>query len=419
MRYTYLWLVEHADKVSFSARSHSYCLDDNASRFIKKSGHNEFFNDLHLLNCKWKVKVSWSDMEVWKNRRDRHQTLGSAMYIMGSKQCRVASDYYFALAGMIGFSSSQAESLADDPFQAFYSLAVHALSGGDYTPILCTPLRAEASDPRAPWLIGYSTMSELYWDLGVCHQKADATSLDIVRDGKICPLLQSVGVIESWDFLPITDRPAELIRFITARILQASGDDAAEFRRSIDKILTSLDRKAMYNSDIPKSEVNADNPDSSNPGVDYQLRPLLKALIANDAGGSGNEGPATGIAEKIYRLLRLDRPEKKSKDNRVDLTMSEAEWYVTKHDKQMEGIARIRCTHCKRRSVFRLTCWQPPTLEISRVFRIPGLLYDETVPNGVGLVLSGDSIIGKMISGTPSCSCLGMERISIPLRGSQ
>ena len=52
-------------------------------------------------------------------------------------------------------------------------------------------------------------------------------------------------------------------------------------------------------------------------------------------------------------------------------------------------------------------------MDYSQVYRIPGLLYDETVPDGTGLVMSGEKIIGKMTYGTPACQCHRLERVGI------
>lgn len=39
------------------------------------------------------------------------------------------------------------------------------------------------------------------------------------------------------------------------------------------------------------------------------------------------------------------------------------------------------------------------------VYRIPGLLYAETLEGGVGLVIRGGRITGRMLYGPPACTC--------------
>ncbi|KAH7129064.1 hypothetical protein EDB81DRAFT_950803 [Dactylonectria macrodidyma] len=391
----------------YNARSHSSELDDAASKHVKRIGNTKFFKDMEVIGCKWKIKVSWSDMEVWKNRRDKHHTLGSAVYIMGSKKCQESADYYFALAGMIEYPLGHI--LPQDPFLSFLSLAMHALEHGDYSPLLFTPLPDEPVDNRAPWLRGYSAMSELLWDLGVCHSKAN--SLDIVKNGKLQPEVEPVGVIEAWDYMEFSEDAREFLYFITSRILKSSGTNPSEYCHALDRILTPLDRKALYTNWNKPSR-------STRRGFDAtcdltRLEAKLDEFLIQEYTVEKSNPKVPTIMEEIDAILKLDRNEVNCKDNRKDITQAEAEWYNTKHGRPMEGVARIRCKFCGRRSIFRLTCWDVPTIDYSQVYRIPGLLYDETVTDGTGLVMSGDRIIGKMTYGTPACPCHRLERVAI------
>ncbi|RYP62192.1 hypothetical protein DL770_009624 [Monosporascus sp. CRB-9-2] len=374
-------LTEDFVLCDYNAQSHSRQLDDAASKHVKRIGNAKFFNDLQVIGCKWKMKVSWSDMEVWKNRQDKHRTLGSAVYIMGSKKCWEHTDYYFALVGMIKYPLGHV--LQQDPFTSFLSLAMHALKNGDYTPLLFTPPRGEPVDDRAPWLRGYTAMSELLWDLGVCHCKAN--SLDIVRNGEIQPEAESAGVIEAWDYVTCTDDAREFLYFVSTRILQSSGTCPREFCRALDRVLTPLDRKTLY------TKWNRSNgPKRGGLETTYDLAELeikLDKLLALKYAAQAPDPAALAIMENIDTILKLERSEINYNDNRKEITRAEVEWYHTKHGRLIEEVARIRCKFYTRRSIFRLTCWEIPTINHSQVYRIPGLLYDETVPNGTGLVM--------------------------------
>ena len=397
----------------YNARFHSLQLDNAASKHIKRIGHTAFFNELERIGCKWRTIVSWGDMETWKNSKDKHHTLGGAVYIMGTKKCQEQKDYYLALAGMIQCPLDIANgSLPQDPFSSFLSLAMHAFEKGDYTPLLFTPLRGESADGRAPWLRGYSRMSELFWDLGVCHQKAE--SMEIVRNGRVQPKLESVGVIETWDYIEFTDDMREFLWFVAERILRSSGTCPREFCCALDRILTPLDRKALYtNWGNSKRERNGDFGTTCDMERLETILAELEGLLALDYPSQPPNPRALAIVEEIDSVLRLEQREKNSKDNRKAITMGEIEWHQTKHGRTMDGVARVRCRFCARRFAFRLTCWKQPTLDFAQVYRIPGLLYDETVPNGVGLVLCGGTIIGKMQYGTPACGCRRSQLVEI------
>ncbi len=119
----------------YNARFHSGQLDDVASKHIMRIGHGVFFNDLERIGCKWRIMVSWTDMETWKSRKEKHHTLGGAVYIMGVKKCQEPKDYYLALAGLIGCPLDNShDPPPQDPFLSFLPLAMHALENGDYSP---------------------------------------------------------------------------------------------------------------------------------------------------------------------------------------------------------------------------------------------------------------------------------------------
>ncbi|KFA67844.1 hypothetical protein S40285_09032 [Stachybotrys chlorohalonatus IBT 40285] len=288
----------------YNAWSHSAQLDDTVTPHIKRIGNAKFFNDLAAIGCKWRIKVSWSDMEVWKNYRNKHHTLGGAIYIMSSKKCREPADYYFALAGMIEYPLGH---------------------------ILPRDL-----DGRTPWLRGYTVMSELLWDFGVCHCKAN--HLDIVRHGKIEPKVESVGVIEAWDYMTFTEDTREYLYFLSSRILRSSGTSASEFCHALDRVLTPLDRKALYtkwNTSFRSARKLLES--SSDP---EQLEAKLDELVALECIAQTTKSRAPAIMEDIDTMLKLEYSETNCKDNRKDITRAETEWYYTKHGRPMEGVAR-------------------------------------------------------------------------------
>lgn len=252
-------------------------------------------------------------------------------------------------------------------------------------------------------------MSELLWDFGVCHCKAN--HLDIVRHGKIEPKVESVGVIEAWDYMTFTEDTREYLYFLSSRILRSSGTSASEFCHALDRVLTPLDRKALYtkwNTSFRSARKLLES--SSDP---EQLEAKLDELVALECIAQTTKSRAPAIMEDIDTMLKLEYSETNCKDNRKDITRAETEWYYTKHGRPMEGVARVRCKFCARRSIFHLTCWELPTVDHLQVYRVPGLLHGETVLDGTGLIMSGNKIIGKMAYRTPACQCHRLERVEV------
>jgi hypothetical protein len=384
--------------------------DTAVSKYIKQKGPTAFHDDSNAKGCRYAAKVCWTDMESWKKWPDKHRTLGSAVYILGQKQCRDRRDYHFALAGMIGLRINKVHDRADDS-ERFFRLAKAALRRGDYTPLLFTPVSGEDSFPPARWLHGHSSMTEELWDLGPCHEKA--SWIEILRSNRVQPQLQHVGIVEEWRCIDVDVDPKVFFQSVTVWILKGSGASASAFCAAIDRIFPYDGDKALYtrwDRDGDSNHQAATRPAQYNyPLITHHLERFLELL---------SESPLVldqidAITEDLIAFTGLNRRGKHSADSRLNMALGEVEWNKNKKSLALDGIAEVCCLSCKRRSLFRLLCWAPPEPGVTEVFRIPELLFDETFPQGVGLVVTNGLIGGKMSSGTPSCDCWEYRRVDI------
>lgn len=200
----------------------------------------------------WDMKVSWTDMEEWKALQPGNRTLGSAVFIMGLKQCRDFDDYFLALDAMLSSDKHSGQSqLSDTRFERFHALALQALERGDYTPLLFTPVNAETPDPRAPWLRGYSRMSPLFWDLGLCRLRA--CSQQIIRDGCIRAELEFVGTVKHWEVFEVPGHlhDYEVFSNVASRILDASGVCPKALCTAVDRVFPSGHLKGVGSAERP------------------------------------------------------------------------------------------------------------------------------------------------------------------------
>ena len=77
-----------------------------------------------------------------------------------------------------------------------------------------------------------------------------------------------------------------------------------------------------------------------------------------------------------------------------------------------DTIAVVKCPGCERSFVFRIYLYKDK-LPNAQLFRIQGLGYEGSLPNGVGLVISERKIVGKMVYGTPACECEVLQTVEI------
>ena len=87
--------------------------------------------------------------------------------------------------------------------------------------------------------------------------------------------------------------------------------------------------------------------------------------------------------------------------------MMEERFYVDKH-----ALVVTFCPRCGAKSVQRVALWHAPNGP-TRLYRIPGLSFRRTSVNGVGLVIEGTRVIGRLIHGIPSCECSKLELVEI------
>lgn len=200
---------------------------------------------------------------------------------------------------------------------------------------------------------------------------------------------------------------------VTTQILRSSGTCPAAFCAAVDRIFTRTERKALYT----EWELKETRKATLLPPT-YDCVPLGVLLEDFSALYHGTKSQDTiprmlDLSRQMVRLLQLDKPGKQAADSRMTITHAEAQWYADKYSRDMECLGRVRCKFCAQRSLFRLTLWENPKLESAQLYRIPGLLFDETIPDGVGLVVCEGLVTGKMIYGTPSCKCHRSERVNL------
>lgn len=375
---------------------------------IDEYGHDQFNEKALELGFPWPIYRSWTDMERWKNQDVHFRTLGDAVYIIGNKKCRQHRDRFLALKGFLnpGEHNYDTAPILQNALEACLSVSWQALENGDYTPLLFTPDQSESRIPHAPWLNGHTMMSEDLWDLGMMHRRP--LSQTIIRDGKVMPELESVGVIEEHEYFSFAGNQTEVFHKVASKILQSSGICPKKFGDAIDRIFVRIEKKGRYSEDKSRQDLPAtsESPSSVDSYDFLQLGVLLNDYSRCIYGRERDK--SLKIATLIFDLMRLDRLEDEAGLSRLSLAAKEAAWYGA----NMEGLARISCKTCSQRSLFRLVAWETPK-SFAQLYRIPGLLYEETIPEGVGLVIDGKRIIGKMQYGTPACNCHKSELVEI------
>ncbi|KAI0910731.1 hypothetical protein F4823DRAFT_344956 [Ustulina deusta] len=379
----------------------------NLGKYISRLGQSRFNELAQAKGFQWSKRACWDDQQTWKHQDPRLRTLGAAMFIIGQKACRDHRDYFFSLRFLLNLRQDESKIntiFSDNTFESYLALCWDVLKSGDYSPLLFLPLDSEDSDPRAPWLRGYSEISHNVWDYGTCRQRAKPHV--IIRGGKIEPNLDSIGVVQSFEHYDFFGSAESVFHRVARRIIDVSGPCPKTFYSAISRIFPSAARKGVFST---PSAIYVDD-DEPQPADLNAIRKLVERFSYLAFQGE-NRSETLQVSNKLLSVLGLGLPEKQSSLSRIKAASEEAQWYK----KKLEGLAAVKCKGCSRDFIFRVTVWDPPTLATAaaEMYRVPGLLYDDTIAEGVGLVVCEGKIVGKMAYATPACECRISELVEI------
>ncbi|KAJ2972886.1 hypothetical protein NUW58_g9083 [Xylaria curta] len=379
----------------------------NLGRYISRLGQSRFNQLAGAKGFQWSKRACWDDQQTWKHQDPKLRSLGAAIFIIGQKACRDHHDYFFSLRFLLDLRQDEAKIntiLSDNTFESYLALCWDALKSGDYSPLLFLPLDSEETDPRAPWLRGHSRISHNLWDYGTCRQQAK--SRIIIREGKIKPELESIGVVLSFEYDDFFGSDETIFRQVAKKIIDVSGTCPKDFRDAISRIFPSAAGKGVFS--MP-SDLHAEV--GTQPADLISIQKLVERL-GNLAFRDETRSEMLQTSNKLLSMLGLSLPEKQSSLSRIKAASEEAQWYK----KKMEGLAVVKCKGCLRDFLFRATVWDYPDLTpapAAEMYRIPGLLYDDTIAEGAGLMIRDGEIVGKMAYATPACECRIRELVEI------
>ncbi|KAI1310403.1 hypothetical protein F5Y03DRAFT_346099 [Xylaria venustula] len=372
---------------------------ENLGKYISRFGQSRFNELAQAKGFQWSKRACWDDQQTWKQQDPRFRTLGAAIFIIGQKTCRDHHDYFFSLRFLLNLRQDEANIntiFSNNTFESYLALCWDALKNGDYSPLLFLPLDSESPDPRAPWLRGHSKISHNVWDYGMCRRLPKSPI--IIREGKIAPKLESIGVVQSFEHYDFFGSAESVFHHITRKIIDVNGLCPKSFYSAISRIFPSAAQKGVF-STSPAAEVDDAEP---HPADLDAIRKQVERLSYLAFKGE-HRSEMMQVSNKLLSILGLGLPEKQSSISRIKAASEEAQWYK----KKLEGLATVKCKGCSRDFLFRATVWEPPTptTATAEMYRIPGLLYDDTVVEGAGLVVCDGRIVGKMAYATPACDC--------------
>lgn len=78
------------------------------------------------------------------------------------------------------------------------------------------------------------------------------------------------------------------------------------------------------------------------------------------------------------------------------------------------GLVTVCCTKCHKHSLLRAAFFEKPSSLIGAIlYRIPGLQYEASLADGVGIIVKDKRIFGGVIYAVRSCPCTLIETIEL------
>jgi len=308
--------------------------------------------------------------------------MGSAFAALSQSSCREHRDRFLAAYGLLYWNTDSGAASAkvpSDQIEACLWLSLKRLEAGDYTPLLLEPSKYETS-VQPNWLRGHTNISPYTWFAG--NQISPPLQPVIVRDGKVEPNLEVVGqllevLLQSRGFIKLN------FNEIIAHVVSISGPDPHRLVRMLASIFPAR----------PTSHDILNFDDSILADVHGCLDNYINAQKLQDLDACAR------ISTQIRSLLDFDHTKRLNSGR-------------NEHLRGIESICSLRCQKCGIVFLLRLNLWSQPGKNAC-VYRIPGLRYDTTAPDSVGLIIEDNRIIGRTTSVVRMCDCHELCRVLI------
>lgn len=362
---------------------------------------------------------------VSRNTSTRQFCLGVAAELVARKQCQNFRDRFLAICVLLNRDITP-RGLALIPERAIHACAWvwrNAVIKNDYSPLLLHPREyMPCSNPdvkAASFMVGCQSLDGIDW--GLQHQETAPRRSLTLTESAIQVEVHLVGVMEQTHYLD-TEESGEVSGVDWGIGLLNSMANAEGIILSPQRLIEGLNRVFPIDILIEKAAaqevsdmaLSFDEFQKRDGVLQERLEEQLSSYRPAPPGLSGNPH-RLDAAQELSDILQLEKPIcVADSDHITRLTKSRhiARHRAARGSVRGESICSVRCTRCYVATLFRLDL-RTTGHTGDKVYRIPGLSYSESVEDGVGLVINGGKITGRMCYRPSSCNCQIIERIKI------
>ena len=347
------------------------------------------------ISCK---TISWiNDLPLFIREGQQNKCLGYVYDMIADLGCRSYRDKFIGAAELLRISNYPKE-LPENAQDACLWLAETQIKSNDLSPLLLRP-STETPYHKAGWLKGHTTISRNMWDWGVqIHSAYETPQLQEHRVQLNMNLVGKISYYLSWH-LQAENQLQNASNDLLSLITSVNG--------STTKFLSALsiiDRSSIFRSlsshnvdQIPQLEFFV----SSSDLLVKVLGSLLEQAVAVNSAKESVE--TLKICDQVISLLALSASVPTPQfDHFKTFTINQLRRQIC--DPFERSLVSIFCSNCLRQSIFRVEIWENPKSE-AQLYLVPGLTYQSSASNGIGIVVEKNRIIGRARFCASACNC--------------
>jgi hypothetical protein len=348
--------------------------------------------------------------------------LGGAISQIASRDATYYRDRFIALCDMLRVDAFEDGKLAmpHDSVEACKWLWKKCLSKGDYTPLLLKP-KGEGKPPAGPtWLIGHERMQEDMWVLGATLSPG-THDVAVSRNSIKLTMDHVGGLVSVSEMFDDDDSIMEGFKRVLHEynILHKGHGGPFDINTFIDTIGRVYGFPAVItkhdNKTVPTTvdEYASEDPGLRGLGMLLDiLKDLLEAILVI---ADGRDFSAMDfIVERLETVcsmmivkMKLGDPVTKGVEG---LSTNIGRTQMVHSFPGGKDLIGSRCPACRVSYLFRAELYTKVNITRSKLYRIPGLTFEYSGKDGVGLIICGQDIVGRALFATQPCACR-VERV--------
>jgi hypothetical protein len=266
------------------------------------------------------------------------------------------------------------------------------------------------------WLVGHHLQYGAEWLL--FWVVSPAARPIRVRDDTVEAELDFVGTIEDICDVDMAVVPQDKTEIVVERVLRLILMKVrGESLELVQKLVLDAVGSVIPRPSAPDGTIFASETMGEAAGLTEALGRCMETCAATERDAATEQDVATAwnqLAILLVEHLGLNRPIPGRLDNSTRHGMSRGR-AVLRRDRgggDGEPLCWVRCASCFALFLLRLDI-RPSAKVGDKVYRIPGLEYWGTIPDGVGLVIQERRIVGRMLHGSSTCACRMPEVVEI------